>query len=307
MPPGSGGWCAPPRRSAGGSGTPGRRGPPHRARPRPSAGRRRRSAGRAGSLHVAQHRARCDMTTQTVTSPAPLRRSPHDREIVRLAVPALGALAAEPLYLLADTAIVGHLGTNPLAGLAVAGTVLTAAFSVFNFLAYSTTASVARQLGAGNRRAAAEYGVDGCWLAAGLGLVLTAARAAPRARDRRRDGRVEHRPPVRGHVPADQHPRCPGAPAHARGRGLPARDAGHPHDARGRGRVEHRQPAPGTSVRLRTRPRHRGLRVGHGDRAGRWRHGVPRRARARRCPRGRRRCARARPGSAPTPRSAAGS
>jgi putative MATE family efflux protein len=103
----------------------------------------------------------------------PIRRSPHDREIVRLAVPALGALAAEPLYLLADTAIVGHLGTNPLAGLAIAGTVLTAAFSVFNFLAYSTTASVARQFGAGNRRAAAEYGVDGCWLAVGLGLGLT--------------------------------------------------------------------------------------------------------------------------------------
>ena len=77
------------------------------------------------------------------------RRGPHDREIVRLAVPALGALAAEPLYLLADTAIVGHLGTNPLAGLAVAGSVLTAAFGVFNFLAYSTTASVARQVGAG--------------------------------------------------------------------------------------------------------------------------------------------------------------
>jgi putative MATE family efflux protein len=102
-----------------------------------------------------------------------VRRSPLDREIVRLAVPALGALAAEPLYLLADTAIVGHLGTNPLAGLAVAGAVLNAAFSVFNFLAYSTTASVARQLGAGNRRAATEYGIDGCWLALVLGLVLT--------------------------------------------------------------------------------------------------------------------------------------
>ncbi len=102
------------------------------------------------------------------------RRSPHDREIVRLAVPALGALAAEPLYLLADTAIVGHLGTNPLAGLAVSGTVLTAAFAVFNFLAYSTTASVARQVGAGNHRAAAEFGIDGCWLAVGLGVVLTA-------------------------------------------------------------------------------------------------------------------------------------
>jgi putative MATE family efflux protein len=103
--------------------------------------------------------------------PAP--HSPHDREILRLAVPAFGALAAEPLYILVDTAIVGHLGTNPLAGLAVSGTVLTATFAIFNFLAYSTTGAVARQLGAGNRRAAAEVGVDGLWLAAGLGLVLT--------------------------------------------------------------------------------------------------------------------------------------
>jgi putative MATE family efflux protein len=103
---------------------------------------------------------------------SPTRR-PYDREIARLAVPALGALAAEPLYLLADTAIVGHLGTRPLAGLAVAGSVLTAAFSVFNFLAYSTTAGVARQLGAGHRREAAESGIDGCWLAVGLGLLLT--------------------------------------------------------------------------------------------------------------------------------------
>jgi putative MATE family efflux protein len=103
----------------------------------------------------------------------PARRSPHDREIVRLALPAFGALAAEPLYILVDTAIVGHLGTNPLAGLAVAGTVLTATFAIFNFLAYSTTGAVARQVGAGNRRAAAEQGVDGFWLAAGLGVALT--------------------------------------------------------------------------------------------------------------------------------------
>src|SRR6266566_4192089 len=102
----------------------------------------------------------------------PARRSPHDREIVRLALPAFGALAAEPLYILVDTAIVGHLGTNPLAGLAVAGTVLTATFAIFNFLAYSTTGAVARQVGAGNRRAAAENGVDGLWLATGLGIGL---------------------------------------------------------------------------------------------------------------------------------------
>jgi putative MATE family efflux protein len=103
----------------------------------------------------------------------PALRSRHDREILRLAVPAFGALAAEPLYILVDTAIVGHLGTSPLAGLAVAGTVLTATFAIFNFLAYSTTGAVARQVGAGDRRAAAELGVDSLWLATALGLALT--------------------------------------------------------------------------------------------------------------------------------------
>jgi putative MATE family efflux protein len=100
------------------------------------------------------------------------RPGPHDREILRLALPALGALAAEPLYVLGDTAIVGRLGVRPLAGLAVAGIVLTEAFAVFNFLAYSTTAGVARFVGAGDRRRAAELGVDGLWLALGLGTAL---------------------------------------------------------------------------------------------------------------------------------------
>ncbi|MSO78919.1 MAG: MATE family efflux transporter [Acidimicrobiia bacterium] len=102
----------------------------------------------------------------------PARSSPHDREILRLAIPAFGALAAEPLYLLADTAIVGRLGTRELAGLAVAGIVLTAAFGVFNFLAYSTTAAVARRLGAGDRRTAAQLGIDGVGLALLLGVAV---------------------------------------------------------------------------------------------------------------------------------------
>jgi putative MATE family efflux protein len=97
----------------------------------------------------------------------------HDREILRLAVPALGALTAEPIYVLVDTAIVGHLGTHSLGGLGVAGTVLTTVFGVFNFLAYGTTAAVARRIGAGDRKAAVEQGLAGVWLAVGLGAVLT--------------------------------------------------------------------------------------------------------------------------------------
>ena len=97
---------------------------------------------------------------------------PVDREILRLAVPALGALAAEPLYILVDTAVVGHLGTPQLGGLAVAGTVLTTSFFLFNFLAYGTTAAVSRLVGAKDERAAAHQAVQGVWLALAIGVVL---------------------------------------------------------------------------------------------------------------------------------------
>lgn len=99
-------------------------------------------------------------------------RDPLDGEILRLAVPALGALVAEPLFLLADSAIIGHLGTPQLAALGLAGTALQTMVGVFIFLAYATTATVARQLGAGNQRSALTYGVDGLWLASGLGVLM---------------------------------------------------------------------------------------------------------------------------------------
>jgi len=73
-----------------------------------------------------------------VDSAAVRLRSPYDREILRLALPALGALAAEPLYVLADTAIVGHLGRPQIAALGLAGTILSGAFTIFNFLTYGT-------------------------------------------------------------------------------------------------------------------------------------------------------------------------
>src|SRR3954452_819163 len=97
-----------------------------------------------------------------------------DSEIVRLAVPAFLALVAEPLFLLADAAIVGHLGTAPLAGLAIAGAVLQSAVGLCVFLAYGTTASVARRVGGGDVRGALEQGVDGVWLAVLIGVVTTA-------------------------------------------------------------------------------------------------------------------------------------
>jgi putative MATE family efflux protein len=100
----------------------------------------------------------------------PGTRNPYDREIVRLAIPAFGALVAEPLYVLADTAIVGHLGTDQLAGLAVASSVLLTLYAVFIFLAYGTTAAVSRLLGAGDEREAAHQAVQSLWLALLIGI-----------------------------------------------------------------------------------------------------------------------------------------
>ncbi len=80
----------------------------------------------------------------------PAGRNPHDAEILRLAGPAFGALVAEPLFLFADSVIVGRLGTAPLGGLGVASQALTTLVGISIFLAYGTTAAVARQLGAGH-------------------------------------------------------------------------------------------------------------------------------------------------------------
>ncbi|MBB6415929.1 MATE family efflux transporter [Streptomyces sp. AK010] len=109
---------------------------------------------------------------------APVRRRAgrrqHDREIVALALPAFGALVAEPLFLMTDTAIVGHLGTAQLAGLGIASALLMTAVSVFVFLAYATTAAVARRVGAGDLQAAIRQGMDGIWLALLLGAAVVA-------------------------------------------------------------------------------------------------------------------------------------
>jgi MatE len=145
--------------------------------------------------------------------------SPHDKEILRFAVPAFGALVAEPLFLLADSAIVGWLGTVPLGGLGVASQALTTLVSISIFLAYGTTAAVARQLSAGNRR------------------------GAPRWPDRT----LARLQPVAGREIRDAHPACPGKRvAGARTRAaLRARDRSRPPPASRRSRIPVRHQAFG--------------------------------------------------------------
>ncbi|MCD2168120.1 MULTISPECIES: MATE family efflux transporter [Microbacterium] len=107
-----------------------------------------------------------------MTAPAP---ETLNRSIVRLALPALGALVAEPLFLIVDAAMVGHLGVAPLAGLGIASAVLQTIVGLMIFLAYSTTPAVARRLGAGEPGRAVSAGIDGMWLALALGAVLAIA------------------------------------------------------------------------------------------------------------------------------------
>lgn len=105
-----------------------------------------------------------------------------DRDILGLALPAFAALISEPLMLFADTAIIGHLGTIQLAGLAVASTVLGTIVGLCIFLAYGSTAAVSRHHGAGDDRGAMALGLSGLWLAAVLGIGLgglTALLATP--------------------------------------------------------------------------------------------------------------------------------
>ena len=106
-------------------------------------------------------------------------RSEWDGEIFRRPCPRRGALA-EPVYVLSDTAIVGHLGTPQLAGLAVAAAILVTGYSIFIFLAYGTTAAVARLFGAGDQREATHQAVQGVWLAVAVSVPVTRGRAGAR-------------------------------------------------------------------------------------------------------------------------------
>lgn len=113
--------------------------------------------------------------TEPTPSAAPRDTRSLNRQILALAVPAFGALIAEPLFLLADSAIIGHLGTAQLAGVGISATVVQTVVGLMVFLAYSTTPAVARHLGGGRLKQALEVGRDGLWTAAGLGALLATA------------------------------------------------------------------------------------------------------------------------------------
>lgn len=126
----------------------------------------------ASTRNAPQYDATVTPAPAPTPPPARAARRAIDRSIGALAFPALGALIAEPLFLIADSAMVGHLGASPLAGLAVASAILQTAVGLMVFLAYSTTPLVARRRGAGDHRGAVQAGIDGLWLALGIGIVV---------------------------------------------------------------------------------------------------------------------------------------
>ena len=100
-------------------------------------------------------------------------KTAYDKAIISLALPAFGALVAEPIYILTDTAFMGHVGTDSLAALAIASAVLLSAHSALIFLAYGTTGIVGRLLGGGKHKEAADQGIQAIWLAVILGIITS--------------------------------------------------------------------------------------------------------------------------------------
>src|SRR5690606_7131021 len=188
---------------------------------------------------------------------APPFRHRHDREILHLAVPTFFALIAEPLLLLTDTAIVGTLGTRALGGLGIAGQVLMTLANLCIFLAYGTTAAVARRFGAGDVRSGLRSGIDGLWLALLIGAAVAAVGIplSPWMVD------------VLGDTP-DVAPYAVAADRDGRDRGA-ARAAERAHPAGRLGGDVRRQRRALRAAGARARPGHRRVGLGHGGRAGR--------------------------------------
>ena len=131
----------------------------------------------AGSAKGSSHhkpRQLYDGLVAAASTPPNAAPASVNRQILSLAIPAFAALVAQPLFVVADTAVIARLGTAQLAGLAVGSTITTTLVGVFVFLAYGSTATVARLLGAGRRRDAVASGVQSMWLAVALGVLVAA-------------------------------------------------------------------------------------------------------------------------------------
>ena len=150
------------------------------------------TTSRASALSSAS-RATASSAASASVSSSPEAGGVSVRRIVALAVPALVALAAEPIYVLVDTAVVGHLGRTQLAALAIGGGTLSVAAWLGNVLAYGTTGRAARRFGAGDRSAAVAEGVQASWIALIAGVVIAVAAqfgAGPIARALGGDGEI---------------------------------------------------------------------------------------------------------------------
>lgn len=108
-------------------------------------------------------------------SSTPKRVASVRRRIISLAIPALGTLAVEPLYVLVDTAIVGRLGTPQLAGMAIASTILLTVVSIAAALEYGLTPDVAYAVGSGDVVEARRVCTDGLTLAVLAGVPVGGA------------------------------------------------------------------------------------------------------------------------------------
>ena len=181
-----------------------------------------------------------DRGTLSTAAPA----APTGR-VLALAASAFVVLAAEPLYLLVDTAVVGHLGPRALAGLGVGAALMGLLTIVGTFVEYGTTARAARWFGAGRIDDAVGEGVQASWLAAGIGVVVVARRRGVRRPAHRAAGRRQRPDPARRRVVVpDRGHRDARRAARAGRQRLDARRAAHPrtggHRARGQRAVRRR-------------------------------------------------------------------
>ena len=111
----------------------------------------------------------------TTTSEAAGSSHSHVKDILRLAVPAMLALASQPLLSIGDTAMIGRLGVEPLAARAVGAAIIGGIYWIFAFLSFGTTTLVGYHHGAQDFRACGETYLHALFLALLGGVAVACA------------------------------------------------------------------------------------------------------------------------------------